>query len=146
MKNKKYLLLLIAICLTFMNAFATDYYVSALSGSDSNNGLSTTTAFKTIQKAADKTNPGDVVNVMDGTYSPVSYNGGTLLNITRSGTEGHDIVFKAMSGNSPKLFIPGDMSYQIWEAVIIDASYIVFAGMEVMGNSANMNHEDAYQF
>jgi parallel beta-helix repeat protein len=130
-----------------MNAFATDYYVSAISGSDinNNNGLSQTTAFKTIQKAADKTNPGDNVYIMNGTYSPGSYNNQSLLNITRSGTSDKYIVYKALEGHTPKIFIPSNLSFQVWNAVTIDASFILFEGIEIMGNSANISHEDAYQ-
>ena len=43
-------------------------YVDDSLGSDSNSGTSTA-PFKTIQKAADAINPGDVVIVRDGTYT-----------------------------------------------------------------------------
>src|SRR5690348_581584 len=48
------------------SALATTYYVSA-TGSDTNSGTSTTAPFLTIQKAANLTQPGDTVNVMNGT-------------------------------------------------------------------------------
>jgi hypothetical protein len=44
------------------------YYVST-GGSDSNNGLSTTTAWRHIQYAANNVTAGDTVNIMGGTYS-----------------------------------------------------------------------------
>ena len=43
------------------------YYVSGI-GKDGNDGLSTNTAFQTIQKAADLVKPGDTVLVMNGLY------------------------------------------------------------------------------
>ncbi|MEH2404326.1 MAG: right-handed parallel beta-helix repeat-containing protein, partial [Nostoc sp.] len=44
------------------------YYVSG-SGDDKNSGISTSSAFRTIQKAADITNPGDTVLIMNGVYT-----------------------------------------------------------------------------
>ncbi|MEH2403794.1 MAG: right-handed parallel beta-helix repeat-containing protein, partial [Nostoc sp.] len=44
------------------------YYVSG-NGNDTNSGLSTSSAFRTIQKAADITNPGDTVLIMNGVYT-----------------------------------------------------------------------------
>jgi hypothetical protein len=46
---------------------AANYYVSP-SGSDSNSGTTTATAFRTIQKAANTAVAGDTVQVMAGTY------------------------------------------------------------------------------
>src|SRR5262245_35167146 len=51
------------------SALATTYYVSA-TGRDSNSGTSTTAPFLTIKEAADLSKPGDIVNVMNGTYGP----------------------------------------------------------------------------
>ena len=50
-------------------AFATEYYV-APNGSDSNDGTSPSTPWKTIQRAVNQpVAPGDVVHVADGTYA-----------------------------------------------------------------------------
>ncbi|HEU0228838.1 MAG TPA: T9SS type A sorting domain-containing protein [Arachidicoccus soli] len=50
------------------NLYATEYYVSEATGSNSNNGLSTTTPLKLINAAITKAVPGDIINVMAGTY------------------------------------------------------------------------------
>ncbi|WP_435368002.1 right-handed parallel beta-helix repeat-containing protein [Paenibacillus pasadenensis] len=65
---------------------ATSYYVST-SGSDSNSGTSTGSAFKTLQKAANTAGPGDTVNVLAGTYNQ-------KLKITNSGTSSAPITFR----------------------------------------------------
>jgi hypothetical protein len=52
-------------------ALAATYYVSG-TGNDANTGLSTTAAFRTIQHAADLTNPGDTVEATNGTYASVA--------------------------------------------------------------------------
>lgn len=64
MKRLK-LLLFILFCL--QQSKAINYYVSPI-GDDSNSGLSITTAFKTIQKALNKMNPGDNTYVVAGVY------------------------------------------------------------------------------
>ena len=61
---KRILVILILIG-HFLNADATNYFVSNISGNDINSGLSIGTAFKTIQKAADLTWPGDTVFVLN---------------------------------------------------------------------------------
>lgn len=70
-------------------AGAVDYYVS-MSGSDGNGGTAGS-PWRTIQHAADNAVAGDVVHVADGVY--------TGFNVTRSGTAGSPITFKA-DGNA----------------------------------------------
>ncbi|HET6560226.1 MAG TPA: hypothetical protein VFG54_23055 [Prolixibacteraceae bacterium] len=50
--NLKFLLMLLTF-LPFTGAFAADYYVSALTGSDSNYGLTQATVFRSLQNAVD---------------------------------------------------------------------------------------------
>ncbi|NOU71977.1 carbohydrate-binding protein [Paenibacillus sp. LMG 31458] len=47
---------------------ATNFYVDGTNGNDANNGQSASTAFKTIQKAADIAVSGDKVKIMAGVY------------------------------------------------------------------------------
>jgi len=79
MKTALFLLILV---ITANKTLATNYYVSA-TGTNTNDGKSGTTPYKTIQKAADVMMAGDTVFVMNGVYSSTS---GPVLNITRSGT------------------------------------------------------------
>jgi len=65
-------------------ANATNYYVSG-NGNDTNNGLSTSTAFRTIQKAAELTAPGDTVFVMNGLYTNSSPTG-DVVTVNHSGS------------------------------------------------------------
>ena len=70
-------------------AFAATYYVSP-NGSDGNNG-SSGAPFRTIQKAANVVNAGDIVIVKNGTYT-----GGTIVvNMARGGTASGWITFKS---------------------------------------------------
>jgi parallel beta-helix repeat protein len=70
-------------------AHATTYYVSPI-GKDTNAGTTPNAPFLTIQHAADRTNPGDVVNITAGTY-------GTFV-IKRSGTQAAPIIYQNYAG------------------------------------------------
>jgi parallel beta-helix repeat protein len=119
------------------NPTGTTYYVSAR-GNDNNSGLSSSSAFRTIQKAANLTNPGDTVLIMNGVYTNANPKGQIVL-INRSGTANAWIKFKAYPGHSPKLRLNG------WNAVLINngASYIEVNGLEIIGNNANVTLEYA---
>jgi len=125
--------------------YATDYYVSVLIGNNSNTGTSPTQAFATIKKAADLTNPGDTVFIMNGTYNPVSNFQQSIVTINRSGAPGAYITYKPFPGHTPKLQLEINKPFQIWRAVAIDASYIVFTGIEIEGTNQLLNYADAYQ-
>ena len=104
------------------------YYVSSLIGSDKNTGTSSTTAFSTLQAAANVVKPGDKVEVMNGTYTGPYY--GDLLNINASGMENAPITFEAASGQTPVLDSSGS-----WAAIHIQASYINIIGLTIIGGA-----------
>ncbi len=114
------------------NSKPKTYYVSG-SGNDGNNGLSTSSAFRTIQKAANLTNPGDTVFIMNGVYKNASPNG-NVVSIIRSGRANAWIRYKAYPGHLPKIQHNG------WNGILISngASYIEINGLEVIGNNANI--------
>jgi hypothetical protein len=139
---KKYLIFLIPGLMFIQGAIASNYYVSASSGSDLNNGLTSSTAFKTIQKAADLTNPGDTVFIMEGTYSEVKMLYSihrTVLYISRSGNANQYITYINYPGHKPK--ISGINC--IWNCVLIRANYIRFEGIELEGPNQSITFEQA---
>ena len=117
------------------------YYVSG-TGDDDANGKSPRKAFRTLQRAADQTRPGDTVLVMDGTYTKRAADetspDASVLRVTRSGTPGAYITYKAMSGHTPRIFV--DNSYS---GIRINAAYIVIDGFTVEGNLPNLSFEEA---
>lgn len=121
-----------------LNAAAvTTYYVSG-TGSDSNNGRSTSSPFRTLQKAANLTNPGDTVYIMNGTYTN-SVPGSIILNIDRSGAPGAYIRYRAYPGHQPVL-----QATKNWLAVKVDgAAYIIVEGLTVIGNNSNVTEAQA---
>jgi hypothetical protein len=118
------------------SALATTYYVSA-AGSDSNSGTSTTAPFLTITKAANLTNPGDIVNVMNGTYDPFI--------ISRSGSKSDGyITYQAYSGQRPTILKNGSR----WDAIellnsISGPSYIIIDGFTIVGNAQSITASQA---
>ncbi|MEU7905843.1 right-handed parallel beta-helix repeat-containing protein [Actinoplanes sp. NPDC049118] len=117
-------------------AAAQNYYVSG-SGSDINSGRSTIAPFRSIQRAADLTRPGDTVNIMNGTYGDTSTEG--VVQIKRSGAPGKVITYRALPGHHPVLKpVTG------WNGIVlIGASYITIEGLEIKGDSAAITLEQA---
>jgi parallel beta-helix repeat protein len=112
------------------------YYVSG-SGKDTNNGLSTSSAFRTIQKAANLTKPGDTVLIMNGLYT--NSHSGNVVSITRSGSSNAWIKYQAYSDHKPKI------KHNAWHGIEIKngASYIEIKGLEIEGNNANITRDYA---
>ncbi len=127
-------LFFIMLVLVFQIANAKNYYVSP-NGNDLNTGITQNTPYRTIQKAADLTLPGDTVFVMNGTFTTSS----SFLTVNRSGTSTEWIVYQALKGHSPKVKVSGS----VWATVTISADYIVFEGIELEGDLQNLNLADA---
>ena len=90
------------------------HYVDAASGNDANAGTSAA-PWRTIQHAADVTNPGDTVIVNDGVYT----GGANVVTIGRSGTAAAWLVFRAA---------------HLWGAVIDGQNNSSTTGFEINGN------------
>ena len=109
---------------TMVKAAERIYYV-ATNGDDSNGGTSLVAPFRTLQRAADIVNPGDLVLVREGSY-PI------LLNLWRSGTRSEPIYFEPYSGEHVVLDgtdqAPNVSTHQVW---VMDVAWNVFRGFEV---------------
>ena len=115
----------------------TTYYVSSVIGNDSNSGTSQATPFATIQQAAGLTQPGDVVEVMNGTYSNSGH--WVVADITQSGTAGAPITYEAAPGQHPVIDSSGT-----WDGLLVDgASYVTIQGFEVKGDAASITQSYA---
>jgi len=136
MRRLLYCVLLFAL---HLSASAATYYVSG-NGSDGSSGLSEKTAFRTLQHAADLTQPGDVVYAMNGVYAlPKSQADGTVLSIKRSGTAENWITYKAFPGQQPRVATRG------WNGIAFGptVAYIEVNGFTVTGNNDNIDREEA---
>lgn len=99
-------------------------------GSDSSNGKSPETAFRTLQKAANLVRPGDVVLIGNGTYtSPDKSGGSAVLSINTSGRPDAWITWKARPGHRPQIRPIG------WTGIQVTGSYHVLDGLTVIGSN-----------
>jgi parallel beta-helix repeat protein len=130
---KQKILLYSLLFLSNSSLYATNYFISSLIGNDNtNNGLSFTTPFATIQKAADLTNAGDTVFVLNGTYTNPC-NQCPVVTITRPGTAANWIVYKNYPTHKPLL------QFNAWGGFLVrdNGAYIEINGFTVKGNNAN---------
>lgn len=105
------------------------WYISG-NGNDTNDGKTAATAFRTLQKAADLVQPGDLVWIGDGTYSNADQsNGSAVLSITRSGRSDAWITWKARPGHRPEIRPTG------WAGIQVSGSYHLIEGLNVIGNN-----------
>ncbi|MGN9809597.1 choice-of-anchor Q domain-containing protein [Micromonospora sp. BQ11] len=99
-------------------------YVSG-NGNDQADGLTPATALRTLQRAADLTQPGDTVVIGDGTYSAPGRQ--FVLGIRRSGTPSKWITYASAPGATPRIEATG------WQGVAVNARYVTVAGLTVQG-------------
>lgn len=126
MKQLIFIFLLVSIG---FQTFAQVWHVSG-TGSDTNDGKSPETAFRSLQKAADVVEPGDVVMVGNGTYTNSDKsNGSAVLSITRSGKADAWITWKARPGHRPEIRPIG------WCGIQISGSYHILDGLSVIGSN-----------
>ncbi len=95
-------LIVLALSLIAGAAYAANYYIAPTgSGSDSNNGTSTSTPWATFAHAIGALNPGDTLNLMNGTYKTmVSHSGigaSSIMDIGNSGSSGNPITIQALN-------------------------------------------------
>lgn len=117
---------MLSVLMTGASAFATTYYV-ATTGNNNNNGLTTSSAWRNVQYAANHVQAGDTIQVLGGVYNE-------LVNIPASGsaTAGY-ITFQNYPGQTPildgtGLSIPGGQ-YGLFN--IAGQSYLIIQGFEV---------------
>ena len=122
-----------------LTASATTYYVGGV-GSDTASGLSPQTPFRTLQHAADLTQPGDFVYALNGVYSlPSSNLTGVVLSINRGGSPERWITYTALPGQTPTILTHG------WNAIEFGpkASYIEVNGFTITGNNDRIDPASA---
>ena len=126
MKQLIFILLLVSIS---FQTFAQVWHVSG-TGNDTNDGKSPETALRSLQKAADVVEPGDVVMVGNGTYTNTDKsNGSAVLSIIRSGKADAWITWKARPGHRPEIRPIG------WCGIQISGSYHILDGLTVIGSN-----------
>jgi hypothetical protein len=108
-------LVIVALTLPSLSQGAT-YYISP-SGSDSANGLSSSSPWKTFSYALPQLQPGDTLIVMDGTYSVAQGTGLPAITCggnANNGTEAQPITIKAQNERKALLKSTGDYHHAFY--------------------------------
>ena len=153
-RNRYFLLSLALMVFAAFKLSAQDYYVSALSGNDTNSG-SEYAPFATINKGIAAVSAGGTVYVMNGEYKNQGYgtasahpSNGELsenmsnppaVTINKSGTEGNYITIRNYPNHSPKIIFDGK------GGILISGpqSYVIIEGFEVQGPAADITYDMA---
>jgi hypothetical protein len=117
-------------------ADATTYYVSQ-SGSDSNNGISSSTPFAHIKTGLSAAAAGDTVCIIDSATYTYAYenNGsrGAVIDVEKSGISGHPITIMACNGAHPVINHGSAVFRSVW---VHNQSYITIGpGLDIYGES-----------
>jgi len=108
-----------------------------LQGNDGNDGHTPATALRTPQKAADRSEPGDVILFTTGEY--LTEGGKALLSIRRSGLPGKPIIYAPAPG--AKVIFRNETA---WEAIkVTGARHIQILGFRVIGVAKQVTLEEA---
>lgn len=143
-------------------SYASPAYYVSVRGNDEADGRTETTAFATLQRGMDAAQAGDVILVMDGTYSNTTKpdisdvpletvnapvwrpwwvkNSGSICRVAKAGRPDAWIVVRAHPGHRPRVFnVTG------WEAFKIDlgAAYFELRDMILEGNGAALDRGEA---
>lgn len=104
------------------------YYVDGAQGNDQNDGLTLTTAWKTIQKSFDAAVAGSTVMIKGGTYYE-------QLTVRVNGTAGNPVTFTNYNGE--QVIIDGSKITGTTILTITDKSYLVFSNLTVQHITKN---------
>jgi hypothetical protein len=118
-----------------------DSYYLSITGSDTNNGTSTTTAWATIGYACNHLQAGDTLYVMSGTYTDDS-SGHQRCVVTNSGTEGNLIKITAYDSNNKPQLIGIPNAQGIWQGTgitISNESYVEVSNLSITGYYQDVN-------
>ncbi len=120
-------------------ASSRNWYVSAAASSTNTAGTEAS-PFNTIQKAADRVAPGDIVYVMAGDYTGTGTN---IAQVQRTGLPDKWILFTPYNNDKPRL-VMGNNNWNGFN-ILPAAAYIKIQGFEVLGNNPNLTLTDARQ-
>ena len=121
-------------------ASATNYYMSP-TGNDSNPGTTQGAPLKTFAHAIPKLNPGDTLNLMDGTYTTAA-NGNISANCSgtaHNGTSGSPVTIQAQ--NERQAYLQGNGGTDT--ILISNCSYWRLIGLHVSSADLNSGASDA---
>jgi parallel beta-helix repeat protein len=129
-----------------INSGSLTWYVSG-TGTDYGDGTTPSTAFRSIQKGISTAICGDLIYVMNGTYSAAgSY---SIVDVKNTCTAASPLKIRAYPGATPTLLNTGNSTTTAnWDMVYIEqtAAYIEINGLTITGNNAYVTLATAKQY
>lgn len=123
--KKTTLIVALLFVLSWTSLLGADYYV-ATNGSDSNSGTSTSSPFRTLQKAVDVASAGDFIYLRGGVHAISS----SPFVITKSGSSSARIHVFAYSGENPVLQFNNVVSSSN-RGIVMDGDYWHWKGITI---------------
>jgi len=115
-------------------------FVDAVNGSDSNDGRSAKSAFRTLQRAARELRPGWTIEVMNGTYTTDGSSEPLVIDV--SGTADAWITITAAGGHHPVIQIPAGTG--AWSGIhLLGVAYVIIDGIEIVGQGGAITRAQA---
>ncbi|MBU3804428.1 MAG: right-handed parallel beta-helix repeat-containing protein [Candidatus Cellulosilyticum pullistercoris] len=111
---------------------ATTYYYVSVSGSDSNDGSSRNTAFKTLDKALSKASAGTTIFLLNGTYESSS-----TYKLSKNGTSSAPIKILNYSGHSPVVDFSSQPYADSSRGFQISGDYWIISGLTIKNAGDN---------
>ncbi|MEM9130931.1 MAG: right-handed parallel beta-helix repeat-containing protein [Actinomycetota bacterium] len=102
-------------------------WVDPVGGSDTSDGQTQATAWGTLQGAMDQLQPGQTLHLLSGDYRELLEPGNSHYILNNGGTADAWVTIKAAPGAAPRVVATNG------NAVEIRADYVVFEGIEVVG-------------
>lgn len=115
-------------------------YVSSIDGSNNDDGKTEATAFATIQKAFDASQPGDIICLKGDAAHPYNVLGNRTL-VTKGGTPAAWVTLKNYPGQSPLIYSEAWSAIQIGNFSASTApaiGYVEIRGLHLQGGSAKV--------
>lgn len=113
-------------------AATTYYYVSVSSGSDSNDGTTRATAFKTLDKALSNASAGTTIFLLNGTYTSSS-----TFKLSKNGTSSAPIKILNYSGHTPVVDFSSQPYADSSRGFYISGNYWIISGLTIKNAGDN---------
>ena len=123
--KKAFISVVLMFVFTYISVMGTSYYV-ATNGSDSNSGTSTSSPFKTLEKAINVVAAGDYIYLRGGTYVVST----TPIIITKNGTSSANINVFAYSSEVPVLQF-NNVENSSNRGIVMDGDYWHWKGITI---------------
>lgn len=110
------------------------FYVSANSGNDGNDGLSTSSPWRSLQSGIKRLQAGQTLLVMDGDYRELKVDGQVHYSVDRGGSSGNWIRIANAPGHNPVIVASRGTG------ILVQAPYVEVSGLRVRGSGFSQSN------